>query len=407
MDPIERDTYRLHTRAAFFEGAFGAVLASVADVARKGLGADTLLITLITMAPAVTQCLAIFATGRIAAAHPRRLIRWAGILGRLPLLILLIRWDDPWLLLILVSVQALSMVPIISAWNGILRSNYTAENRGRIFGRAARYQSLAGAIAIVASGIWAERDPEAFRYLYPFAGIVGAWACVLFASVPRREGRIAAPSGVRLSSAGSLLGVLRRDANFRQYQIGFFFYGMGFMALATAKPFITVDVLELDWAVLLGARAIPSLAGIALSPYFGQLLDRIGQARLGVISFGGLVLYGIALSLADDAATFCAAELLFGISMTGVTILWNMGPIAFAREGEAMQYMAIHVALVGVRGMLGHPVGGLITEYASDPRWVILFCGLAWLSAAMVMRRLGRRMREGAAGSSDARTTGE
>jgi len=75
------------------------------------------------------------------------------------------------------------------------------------------------------------------------------------------------------------------------------------------------------------------------------------------------------------------------------TILWNLGPIAFAREGEGMQYMAIHVALVGVRGLLGHPVGGVITEYASDPRWVILFCGAVWLAAALVMRRLGRRMR--------------
>jgi len=395
VDAIERDTYRLHTRAAFLEGAFGAVVASVADVARKGLGADTLIITLITMAPAVTQCFALFVTGRIAAAHPRRLIRWAGILGRLPLLILLLRWDDPWLLLILVSVQALSMVPIISAWNGILRSNYSAENRGRIFGRATRYQSLAGAIAIIASGIWAERDPDAFRYLYPLAGVIGVGACLLFASVPRREGRIAAPSGVRLTSTGSLLGVLRRDANFRQYQVGFFLYGMGFMALATAKPFITVDELELDWAVLLGARAIPSLAGIAFSPYFGRLMDRIGQARLGTISFGGLVLYGIALSLAHDAVTFCIAEVFFGIAMTGVTILWNLGPIAFAKEGEGMQYMAIHVALVGVRGLLGHPVGGLITEYARDPRWVILFCGAVWLAAALVMRRLAKCMMNG------------
>jgi len=406
MDAIEKDTYRLHTRAAFFEGAFGAVLASVADVARKGLGADTLLITLITMAPAVTQCLALFVAGRVAAAHPRRLIRGAGLVGRLPLLVLLVRWDDPWLLLVLVSVQALSMVPIISAWNGILRSNYTAESRGRIFGRAARYQSLAGAIAIIASGVWAERDPDAFRLLYPFAGVIGAWACVLFASVPRREGRIAAPSGVRLSSAGTLIAVLRRDPRFLRYQVGFFFYGMGFMALATAKPFITVDVLELDWAVLLGARAIPYLAGIAFSPYFGRLLDRIGQARVGAISFGGLVLYGIALSLARDAVTFCLAEVLFGIAMTGVTIIWNMGPIAFAKEGEAMQYMAIHVSLVGVRGLLGHPVGGLITEYASDPRWVILFCGGAWLTAALVMRRLGRQMREDGAGAPDTEAAG-
>lgn len=398
MDAIERETYRLHTRAALLEGAFGAIVASVAEVARKGLAADTLVITLITMAPAVTQVLALFIAGRLDSSRPRKLIRRAGLLGRLPLLILLLRWDDPWLLLVLVSVQALSMVPIISAWNGILRSNYTERSRGRIFGLAARWQSVAAAVAVIASGIWAEREPEAFRWLFPLAGVIGASACVLYSSVPRREGMIAAPSAVRLSSAGSLIRVLRRDARFRQYQLGFFFYGMGFMALATAKPFITVDELRLDWHVLLGARAIPYIAGIIFSPFFGNLMDRIGAARLGVISFAGLVLYGIVLSLADDAVTFCLAEVIFGVAMTGVTILWNMGAIAFAKEGEAMQYMAIHVALVGVRGLLGHPVGGLFSEYASDPRWVILFCCAVWASAAAVMLRLGRRMRADGAG---------
>ena len=80
--------------------------------------------------------------------------------------------------------------------------------------------------------------------------------------------------------------------------------------------------------------------------------------------------------------------------MTGVMILWNMGPVAFAREGEAMYYMAVHVFLVGIRGLIGHPIGGWIAYAAPDPRWVILFSGLAWVAGSLVMRQLGRRMRE-------------
>lgn len=394
MDRIENTTYALHKRAALFEGAFGAVMWSVGEVARKGLDAGPLLITLIIMAPAVSQTLALFVAGRVAATQPRRVIRNAGIIGRLPILLLLWRADDAWFLLALVTVQALAMVFIISSWNGVLRSNYTDANRGRLFGRASRFSSLSGGLAIIGAGIWAQFDPDAYRYFFPLAGLLGVWSCITFSRVPRRSGRIAAPPAVRLRSAASLIDVLRRDRRFRQYEIGFFCYGMGFMALGTAKPFIVVDELDLEWSILLGAKAIPSLMGIALAPYFGHLLDRIGPARLGALSFGGLALYGGALALATGPVSYCLAEFVFGTAMVGVMILWNMGPVAFAREGEAMHYMAVHVALVGVRGLLGHPIGGLFAEYASDPRWVLVFSAAFWILGSGLMVRLGRRMRE-------------
>jgi len=392
MDRIERDTYQLHARAAFFEGAFGALMWSTPEIARKALGADHLLITLIVMAPAVSQALALFVAGRVAAAHPRRLIRYAALVGRLPILLLLIWSEDPWFLLALVTFQALAMVPIISSWNGVLRSNYTDANRGNLFGRASRYQSLAGALAVVGSGIWAQHDPRAYVFFLPLAALCGIWGCVLFSSVPRREGDLHNPPVVRLSSAKRLLGVLVHDHRFRQYEIGFFFYGLGFMALGTAKPFITVDVLQLSWQVLLGAKAIPSLLGILLAPQFGHWMDRIGPARLGAISFASLVLYGGALALASDALTYCLAEVVFGTAMTGVLILWNMGPVAFARPGQAMHYMSIHVALVGVRGIIGHPIGGWIAHSATDPRWVIVFSSLCWIAGSLIMLWLGRQM---------------
>ena len=169
---------------------------------------------------------------------------------------------------------------------------------------------------------------------------------------------------------------------------------MGFMALGTAKPFITVDVLDLSWVVLLGAKAIPSIAGIALAPFYGRVMDRIGPPRLGAIAFGGLVFYGIALAFARGPVTYCLAEGVFGIVMTGVLILWNMGPVAFAKEGLAMQYMSVHVALVGLRGILGHPIGGWIAHSAGDPRIVIIFSSACWITGSVVMWRLGRAMRE-------------
>ena len=195
MDRIEQETYRRHRTAALFEGAFGAVIWSTPDIARKALGADHLLITLITMAPAVAQTVAIFVAGRLANSHPRRTIRNAALIGRAPVLVLLFWADDPWLFLAIVAIQALAFVAIISSWNGVLRSNYSSALRGQLFGKASRYQNLSAAIAIVGSGIWAQSQDDAYAYFLPVAAVLGIIGCRIFSGVELREqARTAAPA---------------------------------------------------------------------------------------------------------------------------------------------------------------------------------------------------------------------
>ena len=397
MDAIERKTYRRHRAAALFEGSYSSIIWSTPEIARKGLGADHLMVTLIVMAPAVAQSLALFVAGRIAATHPRRLIRTFGFIGRLPIVLLFFLPADPWIFLTIVTWQALAYVPIISAWNGVLRSNYTESTRGRLFGGASRFQSVAGAITVIGSGFWAHHDPQAFRVFLPIAAGLGIISCLIFSGVPLRERSRAAPPAVRLGSPRALLRTLVVDRNFFRYELGFFCYGLGFMALGTALPFITVDHLDLDWNVLLGAKAIPSLIGVALAPFFGRVMDRIGAPRLGAYAFAGLIVYGGLLALAVGPVTYCLVTVVFGIAMTGVLILWNMGPVAFAKEGEAMRYMSVHVALVGLRGIIGHPIGGWIAAKAGDPRWVIVFSTILWILGSVVMWRLSQKMRREAA----------
>ena len=66
MDRVERETYRLHLRAAIFEGVFATLMWSSSEVARKGFDAGVTAIVLITMAPGAAQLLSLFIAGRIA-----------------------------------------------------------------------------------------------------------------------------------------------------------------------------------------------------------------------------------------------------------------------------------------------------------------------------------------------------
>ena len=97
------------------------------------------------------------------------------------------------------------------------------------------------------------------------------------------------------------------------------------------------------------------------------------------------------------------SEAIFGAAMAGVLIAWNMGPVTFAPAASlAATYMMIHVALVGVRAAICHPLGGWISAVTGDPRWVFGLGCLLFVAASVAMRRLELRLRTEPQESSDA-----
>lgn len=404
---IEQQTYRFHVRAILFEGIFGGLMWSTGEIARKALGVDTLLLTLIVMAPAVSMGAVLFFGGWISRTGPRRLLRRAATLGRLPLALvgfLLIpavgdwsRTEEgqqivPWLFLLLVTISSLASVPITSAWNGVLRSNYSDEQRGSLFGLAQRWGSFSSGVCTVVAGIWLHYQNDAFPWIYLLAALAGWFACYIFAQVPIRDRELVTQETPKIDSARALWRILINDRRFLRYEIGFVLYGTGFMALVTAKPIWTVDAqfLNLSWPVLLGTKGLISLVMILLTPYFGKTLDRIGPGWLSAGCFLGLSLYAILLGIANSPLDFILAEVVFGIVMSGVILGWNVGPLSFSPVDFGREYMAVHVALVCVRGLIGHPIGGYVAETTGDPRYVFGISFVLWIIAAFVMFSLGK-----------------
>ncbi|HIA27627.1 MAG TPA: MFS transporter [Planctomycetes bacterium] len=407
MSRIEKSTYRRHRLASIPEGMFGSMMWAAGEFTRKALGADILLLTLTTMAPAVVQGAILFFSRWISSTGPRRLLRRAATVGRLPLVLILLLaipevadWASEgtgqtvvgYSFLLLITISALAQVPITAAWNGVLRANYRDANRGELFGRAHRYGSFASAATLLVAGIWLHQNEGAFPWIYAGAAVCGWLACEIFAGVELRDPEKAKPRGLAIDSARAIWKLLLADRRFLRYELGFILYGTAFMASMTAKPVWTVDAefLHLDWRVLLGSKALVAIVAVFLAVWFGRKMDRIGPGWLSGFCFIGLAIYGIALSLASTPGQFLFAEAIFGVSMAGVMIAWNMGPVAFAREEQARQYMAVHVALVCIRGVVGHTLGGGIVAYWHDPRIVFGLSVGIWLVAAWVMFGLGR-----------------
>jgi hypothetical protein len=121
------------------------------------------------------------------------------------------------------------------------------------------------------------------------------------------------------------------------------------------------EVLALPtlWQVVV-TTAMPVLVMPFAVPPWAALLDRVHVVAYR--SVHGWVLVAAAALLACAVlmripALLAPGALLMGISLAAGSLGWTLGHNDFAPRGEETRYMALHVTLTGIRGLLAPPVG--------------------------------------------------
>jgi len=386
---VSRYTYRLHARAAVLEGILAGVVATTSDVvAKKTLQASPLQITLLTMAPSASQLLALVLARRFAAVEQKRVFLWAGILGRLCLLGMAFVLG-PWPFLSVLLVAAVVQTVVIPAQNAVYQANYKPEIRGRLFGRAQVFAGIATAAAAFAAGHILDADPYAYRWMYPVAGVAGFGACLVFGSIRLRRTPMAEPEAT--GHSGPLWRLLLEDAPFRRFEIAMFVYGMGFMCMMPVFAPFFVDVIHMEYSeAALAKGVIFSAVPVVALTFAGRMHDRVGLERLATRSYVVLAVFAASMALARTPAQVVAGFALFGLGMAGVNIAWSMGPLKYAPPGQAARYMGVHVALVGIRALMGNPLGAFVAEATGSPRPTFAMAGVFFATATFLMMRAER-----------------
>ncbi|MEM7168190.1 MAG: MFS transporter [Planctomycetota bacterium] len=405
LDRVERYTYHHHVRATLFEGVYMGAMWGAPDIAAKNLGAGPLAITLLTMVPGVASLFSLYLIPRIDRMHRRTLIMTASLLGRLPF-VLFVFWCDIRAFVILITLQSIANVGIISSWNALLRTNYRDHLRGRLYGRTSRVQALLIGVTSIGMGVLLDYEERALPYVYAVVAIFGVVACWVFAKIqarpflvldtathpadePTPTTQASATTGVTTWAA---IGVLGRDRAFRWFEGSFFLYGIAFMAAITALPSFGANTLDLDNSQMLGARALFNLLIAICTVHTGVLLDRLGPAKLAAFCYFLLALVMVFFAFTTGPVSYMLSYMAFGVAMSGVQIVWNMGPVHFAPLQEAGKYMGLHMALVGIRAMFGHPLGGWVLAETGNPRLVFWISCVIFVCGALGMWILARRM---------------
>jgi hypothetical protein len=294
----------------------------------------------------------------------------------------------PLLVAMAVCVGALALVPVGGAglaaflvlygtarllWAGVdtVRSviwsvNYPRHLRARVTGRIL----VAGSIALAASGLllgWLleHHDPwyRAAILAAAAAGLAGSFA---FRNMRvRREQQLLEHERVRVREGArfDLTGVrqlLASDATFRRYMLAMSVFGAGHLMLTPLLVVCMDDVLGASEFVQVAiTSALPIIMmPLAIQPW-ARFLDRqhviVYRSVHAWVAVAGVVLLGIAV-LTRVPLLLWPGALLMGVSLAAGSLGWSLGHNDFAPRGEETRYMALHVTLTGLRGLVAPPL---------------------------------------------------
>ncbi len=268
-----------------------------------------------------------------------------------------------------------------TAWSGILiiraavwRANYTRAWRARVTARIVQISSLLVAAYSALIGLLLDWHPDAFRFAFVFGA-----ACALFAAHVNRKSRfrrqrqlIAAElaeqtlQGRRLSLP-VLVSVLRKDIDFRHYMMAMMVMGSGNLMLLPMLVILLNEHLHLNQVHQVTLTSSLPLLTLCFSiSLWARVLDRrhIFSYRAFHSWFfaGASLLFAVAV-ITMQVGLLWPASVMLGAAYAGGNLGWNLGHNDFSNDGNASHYMAIHVMLTGLRGLIMPLIGVGFYEY--------------------------------------------
>jgi len=257
-----------------------------------------------------------------------------------------------------------------SCWSGILtvrptvwRANYPREVRATIVGRFSIVQVIVIASGAALLGWVLDVDRSWHRPAVLAACVLGLFAVGATARIGvRREREMlrheqdAAPAMTPWRALVVVWRVLHQDRRYAQFMACMFVLGFGNLMINPLLAITLRDQFGLDFFhSILITTTIQQGAQVLAIPAWGRLLDRthiVGFRSVHAWCFtvsGTILVLGVVL---DRVELMYIAAVVLGLAYAGGTLAWHLGHVDFAPPSETSHYMATHVTLNGVRGLL-------------------------------------------------------
>ena len=442
-----RYAWYFQARAAVLLGVWGGVAIHSEYILLNILGGDPVHVATLVAVGTAGLFTGLF-SGPLMQGRPKRpffLLIGAG--GRVGLLIMACA-SDPTVYLVGFAVFSVTDAFLIPAMTSFYQASYPAAVRSQFFGRATRYGVVTLILVSLGTGYALEQQPQLFRHLLVLAAFTGAAGWWQMARVRPRTKR-SNPNTLMVSGASYALpesitdaaghatsgspvpavGTLRsrsrsrnpfvatvqlfnRDRRFFLFEMLFMIYGVAFMIVNAVIPTYLIAEYGIGFGQIAWAKGMIFHGMLALGvPLVVHRFGNKSPMAVCVIAFFGLAVTQVLIFLSphiDHAlhggvlepvyqATggilmLYLAFLLYGLSMSGVHVVWNLASIYFAGDDEPTTYQGGHTLLVGVRGVTAPFLGVWIATTFSAAAAFITSAAL-FLIGSVLMGLMDRRER--------------
>jgi len=393
------------------EGGLVAVIVKIGFAGSASPALVNLAVALVAGAPALANVASLGFANLAQGGHKSRWVASLMALTALSTLMLALApvngfglvWVTFWMLF-----ARLCWAGVITLRAAIWRANFPRHVRARITGRIAVIYSLLMALVAGGIGLAMEFDDRVWRLLFPMAavlGLIAAWRYRRF--TVRGHGRLLreeaaqGPGGsFRIADA---VAVLREDRWYRRYMATMFVFGSGnLMVIALLVVILTEQIGAGRMTQVLLTTTLPLVTVALFTPFWARRLDRSHVLEYRAVHSWMFVVAMACFvpgAILGELWWFWAGSLALGGAFAGGKLGWNLGHNDFSSDGRSTLYMAIHVTLTGVRGLLAPLVGVGLYQWLESiqpgrGRFVLIVPLLLTLAAAVTFVILARLHRE-------------
>jgi hypothetical protein len=256
-----------------------------------------------------------------------------------------------------------------TAWTGVItvraavwRNNYPNANRATIAGKLATVQSIFLALAGFAVGKAMDWNPDNYHALFPALAVFGFVGNQIYRRVRLRRARqlqraeLDGRKGREGFSPMAMVTLLREDRLYARFMWWMSVFGFGNLMVSAPMTYVVTDTLKASYTEGILINTIIPLAVMPFAiPLWARFMDRSHIVRFRSVHGWSFVAASIAVTAAayaESLALIYAGSVLLGIGYAGGTLAWNLGHQDFAPAERDAEYMAVHVTLNGIRGIL-------------------------------------------------------
>jgi len=385
-------------------GAVGSFLGFGEVIARKSLYSSGLAITMLTMLAPIASLSTLWWARLLVGRSQRNLILLVGTTGMAAMAsgFFLTRIEH----LLLIYLIFFSFVNGLygQAENRILQQHISPNARGKTFGFGQAMAQGFGALVSASAGFYMDKVPAGYQHLFLASALLGLMSMAMLASIRTTTGtyeeREHLDRKFLLSPLLNMYRLLQKRPDFLRFEISFMLYGTAFMMVLPVVPLYLVDDLKFSYSQIGMARGmVTQLVMIAGVPFFGRIFDRTTPHRMAVFVFAALSIYPLALLAAlpldgvwRSAAVYFAYA-WFGLSMSGLTVIWSLSSMRFSAGEDSGIFQSVHVAATSLRACYAPLLGFVVMHYFGKVTTLFAASGVWLLASASVyfMRRLDHK----------------